>query len=82
MCHITGGGNVDLQPVVEAVLNSPDFGKHWKQVKAVSNGDMASSEFRNREDPKLSIVISRAKRAGDRLDRVQVVGTAAYSTAE
>lgn len=80
MCHITGGGNVDLEPVVEAVLTTADFAKRWEQVKDVSKGDMASTQFRNREDPRLSIVISRAKRAGERPDRVQVLATATYDT--
>jgi hypothetical protein len=80
MCHITGGGNVDLEPAVEAELTAPEFAKRWERVKDVSNGDMTSTQFRNREDPRLSIVISRAKRAGERLDRVQVLATATYDT--
>ncbi|MFL6734347.1 MAG: hypothetical protein ACJ8EY_06595 [Sphingomicrobium sp.] len=80
MCHITGGGNADLQPAVEAVLSSADFGKRWQQVKAASKGDMVSTQFRNREDPKLEVVISRAKDPGERLDRVQVIATATYKT--
>jgi len=43
---------------------------------------MATTQFRNREDPRLSIVISRAKRAGERLDRVQVLATATYDTSK
>jgi hypothetical protein len=82
MCHITGGGNADLKPAVEAVLASAAFGARWEQLKDVSKGDMASTQFRSREDPRLSIVISRAKRAGERLDRVQVIATATYDTAK
>ncbi len=82
MCHITGGGNVDLEPAVEAVLASADFRGQWEQVKDVSKKDMASTQFRSREDPRLSIVISRAKRAGERLDRVQVLATATYDTSK
>jgi hypothetical protein len=82
MCHITGGGNADLEPAVEAVLGSPDFRGRWEQVKDTPRGDMASTQFRNREDPRLSVVISRAKRAGERLDRVQVIATATYDTAK
>jgi len=82
MCHITGGGNVDLEPAVEAELTGPEFAKRWERVKDVANGEMASTQFRNREDPRLSIVISRAKRAGERLDRVQVLATATYDTSK
>jgi hypothetical protein len=80
MCHITGGGDTDLEPIVEAVLRSPQFGAHWQRVADVSKGDMASTEYRNREDPRLSIVIGRAKQPGQRLDRVQVLATATYNT--
>jgi len=82
MCHITGGGNVDLEPAVEAELTGPEFAKRWERVKDVANGEMATTQFRNREDPRLSIVISRAKRAGERLDRVQVLATATYDTSK
>jgi hypothetical protein len=80
MCHITGGGNVDLKQAVEAVLASADFRRRWEQVKDLSCGDMASTEFRSREEPRLSIIISRAKRVGERLDRVQVLATATYDS--
>jgi hypothetical protein len=77
-CHLTGGGGTDLQPVVEAVLASSDFKSHWEKVEDQSLPDMASTLFRSREDPKFEIVISRAKKAGERLDRVQVLATAIY----
>ena len=78
MCHITGGGDTDLQPIVETVIASPDFKNRWELVSDLSINEMASNRFRNREDPSLSIVISRAKLAGQRLDRVQVIATATY----
>src|SRR3546814_2037169 len=71
MCHITGGGDTDLQPIVEAVIASPEFARHWEAGGDLSKGDMASTRFRNREEPSLSIIISRAKSPGQRLDRVQ-----------
>nr|WP_303705367.1 hypothetical protein [Brevundimonas naejangsanensis] len=80
MCHITGGGNVDLQPVVEAVLTSADFARRWEAVRQTERRDMATTTFRNRTDPSLSAVVSRAKRPGERLDRVQVLVTATYET--
>ena len=78
MCHITGGGGTDLQPSVEMVLSTPEFMARWQQIKTDSRGDMATTVFRSRQDPALSIVVSRAKRAGQRLDRVQVLVTGSY----
>lgn len=82
MCHITGGGNVDLEPAVVAVLASADFKRRWEQLKPFSKGGVASTNFRSREDPRLTIIISRAKSAGERLDRVQVIATATYNTSK
>lgn len=77
-CHITGGGGTDLQPVVEAVLASDNFNKEWEKVKDQSKADIASTVYRSRKDPKLQIVISRANKPGERLDRVQVLASAVY----
>lgn len=76
MCHITGGGDTDLQPAVEAVLASSEFASRWELVKQEPIGDMASTVYRNRKEPWFSIVISRSKTPGQRLDRVQVQATA------
>jgi len=78
MCHITGGGNVDLQPTVEWVLTSKDFQRHWSQKSSSSAGNMTSTAFESLLDPKLSIIVSRASRPNDHLDRVQVIATATY----
>ena len=80
MCHITGGGDTDLQPVVSSVLASSAFAGRWKLIKESSTGDMATSEFQSAEEPKFFIVISRAKKPGGRLDRVQVLATAIFNT--
>lgn len=80
MCHVTGGGNVDLQPVVEAILMSADFASRWETVQKTERGGMATTILRNRTDPSLSAVVSRANRPGERLDRVQVLVTATYQT--
>jgi hypothetical protein len=77
-CHITGGGGMDLQPAVETVLASGDFKNRWEEVKDQSKSEMVSTTFRSREEPKFEIVISRAKKPGERLDRVQVLATAIY----
>lgn len=82
MCHITGGGNADLEPVVEAVLASPDFRKRWEPIADHSRADMRSTEYRSREDARFSIEISRAKLPGERLDRVQVLATAIYKASK
>ena len=78
MCHITGGGAEDLQPAVEAVIASADFQKRWEADGEARNGEMVSSRYHNLDDPALSIIISRARSPGQRLDRVQLVATAIY----
>jgi hypothetical protein len=82
MCHITGGGDTDLQPVVSSVLTSSAFIDQWKLIKEGSTGDVVTSEFQSVEEPKFTIVISRAKKPGSRLDQVQVVATAMFSTSK
>ncbi len=79
MCHITGGGRQDLQPVVEAVLAGSQFRSGWGKVRDLSRGDIVSTEYRNREEKSFSLVVSRAKEPGQRLDQVQVIATAIYS---
>ena len=80
MCHITGGGNVDMQPVVSSLLSSDAFRRRWTATEDTVAGDLATTRFRNVEEPKFSLTPSRARRAGESLDRVQVLATAAYST--
>lgn len=82
MCHITGGGSTDLQPSIQSVLSSPEFRLRWQSEKSATNRDMETTIFRNQEDPALSIMISRAKEPGQRLDRVQVLATAIYRTGD
>lgn len=77
-CHITGGGGVDLQPIIESTLASDTFKDRWEELKTQSRGDMVSTSFRSRTDPNFEMVISRARKAGDRLDRVQVLASAQY----
>lgn len=78
MCHITGGGNTDLQPAIEAVLASASFNTRWEQLDHSANGGMVSTIFRNREAPAMTIQISRADKPGQRLDRVQLIATATF----
>jgi hypothetical protein len=81
-CHITGGGGTDLQPIVESELASGTFKGRWQEVKSQSRGDMVSTTFRSRADPKFQMVVSRATKAGGRLDRVQVLASAQYDLAK
>ena len=78
ICHITGGGSVDLQPAVETVLSSSGFQSRWEEVQDTSREDMTSTLYRSREEPSFSIVISRAKEPGQRFDRVQVLASAMF----
>lgn len=76
MCHITGGGSDDLQPVVATVLASPEFSSRWELVEEQVTGDMVASHYRLRRKPDFEIIISRAAAPGARTDRVQVLATA------
>ena len=76
MCHITGGGNADLQPIVTETLASADFSERWQLVSQSDRGDMQSSLYRNTNEPSLTMVVSHAKEAGGPTDRVQVIATA------
>lgn len=81
MCHITGGGDVDLQPVVERVLKSPEFANRWTRSDDTSHAGMVSTVFRNKQEPKFVVTISRADKPQQRLDRVQLLATAIYDMA-
>ncbi len=82
MCHITGGGGVDLQPVVKAVLNSERFQSRWEKLEESLQGEMVTTTYKNREEPALSMVISHADQPGQRIDRVQVIATATIKLGE
>lgn len=78
MCHITGGGAADLQPVAEAVIASAEFGRSWEKLESEGREDMVSTRFRNRTEPALELILSRARFAGGARDRVQLIATALY----
>lgn len=78
MCHITGGGGIDLQPVVEAVLHSSAFERRWERIGETTQGDMLSTTYRNREYHAFTMIVSRAKEPGQRLDRVQLLASAIF----
>lgn len=82
ICHITGGGNLDLQPAIEAVLSSDAFGRKWKRMADTPTDDMASTSFQSIEEPKFSMTISRAKQPKQRQDRVQLMVTAIMDIGE
>ncbi|WP_157081004.1 hypothetical protein [Novosphingobium naphthalenivorans] len=79
ICHITGGGSLDLQPVVERVLVSEKFKRDWKEGDTYHREDMVSTTYTSAEEPRFSMVVSRADKAGARLDRVQVVVSASMT---
>ncbi len=79
MCHITGGGDADMEPIVSSVLASSAFKARWRLIKESPAGDMVTSEYQNVRAPRFSIVISRANQPGARLDRVQVLATAVFN---
>lgn len=78
MCHLTGGGDTDLQPVVESVFGASAFTSRWEKSSEEASGDLITTVFQNREEPAFSILVSRARTPGQRLDRVQVMATATY----
>ena len=80
MCHITGSGDVDMQPAVSALLTSTGFKSRWAALGSGAADDMMTSRFRNVEEPNFIVTISRAQRTGERLDRIQVLATATFST--
>ena len=81
MCHITGGGDTDMQPIVASVLASPAFKSRWILINESRSGDMATARYRSVEEPRFSMAISRGGKPGERLDRVQVTATAVFDTA-
>lgn len=82
MCHITGGGGADLQPVINAVLAGNDFQSRWHKQEETTQGGMVSTLYRNVEEPTFEMTISRADAAGQRQDRVQVLATAMFRLPE
>lgn len=76
ICHISGGGDVDFQPIVEAVLSTSDFSSRWEQISVEDRDELRSTVFRSRVDPKFSATVTRAQSEGARRDRAQVLVTA------
>lgn len=77
-CHITGGGDLDIQPSIAGVLASSAFKQRWQEEKSRNDGDMVSTSFRSRTNSRFEMLISRAKKAGGQLGPVQVLITAQY----
>jgi len=78
MCHITGGGGIDFQPAAEAVAALPEFSRRWERTGEERRDGIVSTFLRSREEPKFTLVLSRADAPGARRDRVQVIATATY----
>lgn len=79
ICHITGGGASDLQPVIESALASPAFRSRWHESGRQTRHDMVSTMFTNVTEPRFQLVVSRATKANQRQDRVQLVATAIFN---
>lgn len=80
MCHITGGGNRDLQPIVKDELASTGFQSRWEKMHQNRHNDMVSTKYRNLIDPSFTMIVSYAQKPGQSLDRVQVLATATFDT--
>ncbi len=78
ICHITGGGVNDMQPVVEQVLASATFLARWEDTGEERDGAIISSFYRHRLVPQMELVISRPGAAGQPHDLTQVIATARY----
>ncbi len=78
VCHLAGGGPVDFQPAVEALVASEAFAKHWKVVRSQKSDDLVKMDYVSLQDPKLTMVLSGAAQAGERRDRVQFLATLQY----
>lgn len=78
MCHISGGGAEDLQPVIVDVLASDSFKARWTEVSSDRMGEMKTGQYRSIEEPAFFITISHAAEPGQRTDRVQLLATAFY----
>ncbi len=78
MCHITGGGSVDLQPTAEDTIATAAFRARWDTTSTETTGGIVTTFFRSRAEPKLTLVYSRASTADARRDRAQVIATALY----
>lgn len=76
MCHITGGGGADLQPIVERLLASETFKTRWTATGTSKRDDMISTTYSNKEEPGFAMTISRADKPDQRRDRVQILATA------
>lgn len=78
MCHITGGGEIDFHPAAASVVASPEVVGRWERTGEERHDGIVTTLFRLREEPKLSLVFSRADAPDARRDRVQVLVTATY----
>lgn len=79
ICHITGGGGGDLQPPVESVLAGAAFAGRWERTSETVQGDRLSSAYKHRDEPALSILITRARAPGRRGGEVQVIATGVWT---
>lgn len=82
LCHVVGGGPFDLQPGVTALQASPGLLERWKQISQETRDDLLITTYVSLQDPKLSLVLSRAAKSGLRTDRAQLIATVFYNTGQ
>ncbi|UHD45886.1 hypothetical protein LUX29_01105 [Aureimonas altamirensis] len=78
MCHLTGGGALDLQPAAEEAITTDSFRARWDEISAETADGIVTTFFRSRVEPKLTLVYSRASTPNARRDRAQIIATALY----
>lgn len=78
VCHVAGGGPVDFEPGVEAALASDEFAKHWKAGATQKLDDLVRTDYVSLQNPRMTMLVSRAAQPNQRQDRVQFIATMQY----
>jgi hypothetical protein len=76
VCRLVGGGPEDWQPAVEKVLASKAFRAGWDETVGNANAGMRLSRYAGTADEGLSLIVTRADKAGAAQKDVQFLATA------
>jgi hypothetical protein len=76
VCRLVGGGPEDWQPAVEKVLASKAFRAGWDETVDNANAGMRLSRYAGTADEGLSLIVTRADKAGAAQKDVQFLATA------
>ena len=78
MCHIVGGGALDLRETVGAFLASADFDTRWEKTAESRENGILTAQYRFREEARFTMTVSHPD--GSRADPlgIQVLATAIY----